>query len=149
MSFSFDQELVLNDLKSLNPKDPKYVKVGQLQQKLDEDIKLIEDSLLALSMRVPQLGPHINSEVSKIKRSLSKTIKNITERKTSVANANQQYVMTSINNLALLLDDVLKQLQKSLPGTGQCNKPGGNGKSSAADMEKMMEKMKAYLMVWN
>ena len=145
ISFSFDQELVLNDLKSLNPKDPKYVKVGQLQQKLDEDIKLIEDSLLALSMRVPQLGPHINSEVSKIKRSLSKTIKNITERKTSVANANQQYVMTSINNLALLLDDVLKQLQKSLPGTGQCNKPGGNGKRSAADMEKMMEKMKKQL----
>lgn len=145
ISFSFDQESVIDDLKNLNPKDPKYVKVGQLQQKLDEDIKLIEDSLLALSKRVPQLGPHINSEVSKIKRSLSKTIKNITERKTSVANANQQYVMTSINNLALLLDEVLKQLQKSLPGTGQCNKPGGNGKSSAADMEKMMEKMKKQL----
>jgi hypothetical protein len=53
--------------------------------------------------------------------------------------------MTSVNNLALLLDDVLKQLQKSIPGTGQCNKPGGNGKSSGADMEKMMEKMKKQL----
>ena len=53
--------------------------------------------------------------------------------------------MTSVNNLALILDDVLKQLQKSLPGTGQCNKPGGNSKSSSSDMEKMMEKMKQQL----
>ena len=119
--------------------------MGQYQQKLEEDVGLIEDSLLALSKRLPQLGPHINSEVSQIKRNLTKTIKNITERKTSLANANQQYIMTSVNNLALLLDDVLKQLQKSLPGTGQCNKPGGKGKSSGADMEKMMEKMKKQL----
>ena len=145
ISFSFDQEHVINELKGLNPKDPKYVKVGQYQQKLEEDVGLIEDSLLALSKRLPQLGPHINSEVSQIKRNLTKTIKNITERKTSLANANQQYIMTSVNNLALLLDDVLKQLQKSLPGTGQCNKPGGKGKSSGADMEKMMEKMKKQL----
>ncbi|MBG15238.1 MAG: hypothetical protein CL853_02675 [Crocinitomicaceae bacterium] len=145
ITFSFDQEEVITTLKKISAKDPKYVKTGQQQQKLEEDVKIIEDSLLALSKRVPQLGPHINSEVSKIKSHLSKTIKNITERKTPQANANQQYVMTSVNNLALLLDDVLKQLQQSLPGTGQCNKPGGNSKSSSSDMGKMMEKMKQQL----
>ena len=35
ISFSFDQEMVINELKNLNPKDPKYVKVGQYQQKLE------------------------------------------------------------------------------------------------------------------
>ena len=145
ITFSFDQEVVLGDLKNISSKDPKYVKAGQEQQKLEQDIRLIEDSLLALSKRIPQLGPHINAEVSLIKKHLTKTIKNITERKTAQANANQQYTMTSVNNLALLLDDVLKQLQQSIPGSGQCNKPGGNGKSAGQDMKKMMEKMKQQL----
>ena len=145
ISFSFDQEEVITTFKGLNSRDPKYVQTGQKQRQLEEDVKIIEDSLLALSKRVPQLGSHINSEVALIKNHLAKTIKYITERKTPQANANQQYVMTSVNNLALILDDVLKQLQKSLPGTGQCNKPGGNSKSSSSDMEKMMEKMKQQL----
>jgi hypothetical protein len=41
----------------------------------------------------------------------------------------QQFAMTSINNLALLLNDVLKQMQEAMKkqGNGQCNNP--NGKS--------------------
>ncbi len=145
VQFSFDQESIINNLKSLSTRDPKYVKLGQHQQKLQEDVKVIEDSLFALSKRVPFLGPHVNQEVLSIKNHLDQSLKNITERKTAMANANQQYVMTSINNLALILDDVQKQMQNSMPGTGQCNKPGGSGKKPSPDMKKMREKMKSQL----
>ena len=79
------------------------------------------------------------------------------ERLTAEINSNQQYVMTSFNNLALMLDDALQQMQQSMseskPGSGNCEKPGGNGKPkpspSAGDMKKMqkalgeqLEKMK-------
>ena len=145
VQFSFDQESIIKELKNLNSRDPKYVKLGQQQQKLQEDVKVIEDSLFALSKRVPLLGPHVNHEILSIKSHLDKSIKNITERKTAIATANQQYVMTSVNNLALILDDVQKQMQNSMPGSGQCNKPGGNSKKPSPDMKKMMEDMKKQL----
>ena len=144
-SFHLIKKALLTTLKSLSTRDPKYVKLGQHQQKLQEDVKVIEDSLFALSKRVPFLGPHVNQEVLSIKNHLDQSLKNITERKTAMANANQQYVMTSINNLALILDDVQKQMQNSMPGTGQCNKPGGSGKKPSPDMKKMREKMKSQL----
>ena len=152
VDFSFDQESIINELKKLSTRDPKYVKIGQNQQKLQDDLKIIEDSLFALSKRVVVLGPHINKEVLSMKRYVNKSIKYITERQTSLANSNQQYVMTSANNLALLLDEVLQQMQQSLPGSGQCNKPGGsnpsNGdgmKNSIESMKKQIEKMKKAL----
>ena len=145
VQFSFDQESVIKELKNLSTRDPKYVKLGQEQQKLQSDVKIIEDSLFALSKRVPFLGPHVNQEVLSIKNHLNQSLKNITERKTAKANADQQYVMTSINNLALILDDVQQQMQNSMPGTGQCNKPGGNSKKPSNDVKKMQEKMKSQL----
>ena len=60
---------------------------------------------------------------------------------------NQQYVMTSFNNLALLLDEALQQMQQQQaqkqPGSGNCEKPGGSGNPSpspkAGDMKKMQQ----------
>ena len=57
--------------------------------------------------------------------------------------------MTSYNNLALLLNEVLQsmqaQMQMMTPGSGQCNKPGGKGKPKAGpsmnpgDMKEMLK----------
>ena len=75
VDFSFDQESIINELKKLSTRDPKYVKIGQNQQKLQDDLKIIEDSLFALSKRVVVLGPHINKEVLSMKRYVKKSIK--------------------------------------------------------------------------
>ena len=62
----------------------------------------------------------------------------------------QQYVMTSVNNLALLFDEALQQMQQqqanSKPGSGKCNKPGGSGSpggkpQSMEQMKKQMEEL--------
>lgn len=54
--------------------------------------------------------------------------------------------MMGFNNLALLLDEVMKQMQqqmaKSQPGSGNCEKPGGSGaKPSLEQLRKMQEQM--------
>ena len=60
--------------------------------------------------------------------------------------------MMHTNELALLLSEILKQMQSNMPGTGQCNKPGGKGKSpgkslsqNAEQMKKQIEQMKKML----
>ena len=94
----------------------------------------------------------LDKEVQQVKRSLNQSIKNITERKKSIARSNQHNVMMHTNELALLLSEILKQMQSNMPGTGQCNKPGGKGKSpgkslsqNAEQMKKQIEQMKKML----
>ena len=64
----------------------------------------------------------------------------------SEAMSRQQFAMTSINNLALMLNEALLQMQaaakKGKPGNGSCKKPGGKGdKPSMATMRKMQEQI--------
>ena len=108
IDFSFDQEAVMENFSGLNTRDPKYVKLGQDQRKLKDDAKMLEDSLFALSKRVLQLSPVINKEVSAMNKNIEESIKYITERQTAMTMAKQQYVMTSVNNLALLFDEALQ-----------------------------------------
>lgn len=151
ITFSFEQEEVMDNLKNINYKDPQYVKLGQQQRKLKDDAKLLEDSLFALSKRVAQLSPYINKEVSEMNASIDESLKYISDRRTPQANAKQQYTMTSANNLALLFDEALQQMQaqakSKMPGSGSCSKPGGTGegKPSPQSMKDMQKKMEEQL----
>lgn len=152
IQFSFEQEEVMDGLKGLSSKDPQYVKLGQRQRKLEDDAQLLEDSLFALSKRIMQLGPHINKEVAAMNKNIKNAVKHIAGRQTPMAASEQQYVMTAVNNLALLFDEAIKQMQsqqKGPPGEGECNKPGGKGKGkgkpSAKSMKEMQDALKKQL----
>jgi hypothetical protein len=157
ISLSFDEEGVMELVRRTNADDPMYITHGQTQRRLKDDARMVEDSLFALSLRITQLAPSVNREIGLINHHMDQALAVFGERKTDIINTNQQYVMTSFNNLALMLDDALQQMQQSMseskPGSGNCEKPGGNGKPkpspSAGDMKKMqkalgdkLEKMK-------
>lgn len=147
---SFEQEELMETFKSMNRKSPEYVSVTQKQKKLKDDAKMIEDSLFALSKRVVQLEATINKEIGLINSYMDKTLGFMSERQTPMAATSQQFVMTSINNLALLFDEALQQMQKQAqqkPGEGSCNKPGGNGKPKPgmAGIKKMQQKLSKQL----
>lgn len=143
VELSFDQEELINQVKGANRTDPKFVDYSQKQKKLIDDSKTIEDSLFALSKRVLQLEATVNREVSAIKGSMNKSLKHLGDRNAALAASDQQFAMTSINNLALILDEALQQMQQQMQkGGGSCSKPGGKGqKPSAAQMKKMQEQL--------
>lgn len=148
LHLSFEQEDLMENYKKMDRKNPEYVKVTQQQKKLKDDAKMIEDSLFALSKRVVQLASTINKEIASINNNMEKTIGFMAERQTPMAVARQQYIMTSINNLALLFDEALQQMQaqaKQKPGKGSCDKPGGSGQpkpgmGSISKMQKQLQK---------
>ena len=146
IQLSFDQEEIMESLRVIERDDPRYVELGQRQKKLEDDSKMVEDSLFALSKRVVQIESIVNEEIGKINKNISKAIADIGERMTANATTRQQYVMTSYNNLALLLDESLQQMQmqmaNQMPGKGNCENPGGMGKGKAGDkMSKLQEQM--------
>ena len=147
LTLSFEEELLMSELKATNEQDPRYVGHGQNQRKLKDDAVMVEDSLFALSMRIPQLASAVNREIGLVNRHMGKALEGFGDRLTADIAMNQQYVMTSFNNLALLLDEALQQMQQQQaqkqPGSGNCEKPGGSGNPSptpkAGDMKKMQQ----------
>lgn len=146
IKLSFDQEELINRTGKTNINNPLYTKIMQDQKKLKDDGRMIEDSLLALSKRVPQISTVINREIADINNNMGKSIDALEDRITPQATNRMQFVMTAVNNLALMLSDVADQMQASMPssmsGSGSCKKPGKTGqKPSAGDLRKMQEKL--------
>lgn len=136
---SFDQEKVMETLKNTNPSDPNYLILAQKQKDIKDNLKTAEDSLYALSRRVPQIQSTVNQEISSINTHIDQALDNLGDRHTAEANRNQQYAMTSMNNLALMLSEALEQLQNSMK-RGQ----SGRGKSkqpSLSQLNKMQQRL--------
>ena len=140
---SFEEEELINSISSLPKNSSNITKYIQLQKKLADDAKIIEDSLFALSKRVIQIEPIINKEINAINYNMEKAISEFEERKIKSGVSSQQFVMTSANNLSLLLSETLNQMQMDLanstPGTKQCNKPGSSSKPSLSQLKKMQK----------
>ena len=71
-----------------------------------------------------------------------KTMKGLEDRNVPAATNAQQFLMTSANNLALMLDESLQKMQQQMaqskPGSGSCNKPGGKGMKESQSMQKQL-----------
>ncbi|MGY4383344.1 hypothetical protein ACVWYN_000363 [Pedobacter sp. UYP24] len=134
---SFDQEKVMLALKNMNTSDPLYTANVQKQRGIKDNLKTIADSLFTLSKRVPQIESVVNEEMQKINLNVDKGLENLGERNTPAANRNQQYAMTSINNLALMLSEALDQLQKAKKNA----KGGKGGKGSMKQLQEMQQQL--------
>ncbi len=147
IELSFDQEDLMDRVKGADTEDPSYTDLGQEQKRIKEDFGKIKDSLYELSKQVFQLKATIDQEVEKADRNMRKSLDLLADREPGKAASRQQYSMTSLNELALLLDESLQQMQKQLAmkmkGKGNCQKPGGSGKGSPSlsQLRKMQQQL--------
>jgi hypothetical protein len=168
LKISFRQESIINKSQQISVKDPKYQEIINDQSTIKDDLKMVEDSLLALSKRQIKIQPIINKEISSINDNVEKALNELLGMNTigyfgNVQNQNaisrQQYVMTSVNNLALLLNESMEQMKQEMSskkkdgkGSKSCSKPGSGQKSSKSmksmrqmqeELNKQLEEMKA------
>ncbi len=149
VKFSFGQEALIDRLKDNTNYSPAYVEIAKEQFKLREDAALIEDSLMALSKRVMQIQSFVNKEVGDLNDHLQKTVDHLSNRQTPQARSRQQYAMTSANNLAVMLSEILKQMQQQMAemeskksgSESQCMKPGKSGKSSMSKISQLQKEL--------
>jgi hypothetical protein len=139
VSSSFEQEKVMQTFKGMSPNDPAYVVTAQRQKDIKDNLKTAEDTLYALSRRIPQIQATVNQEVTAINDHIDKALDNLGDRRTPEANRNQQYAMTSMNNLALMLSEALDQLQDAMK---KGSSKGGKKKSpSMAQLSQMQQQL--------
>ena len=143
-TFSFNQEENYNNLTKNFTNSPQFPRIISKQDKIKKDYDLIEDSLISLSKRIPQMGQMITKESDALKFDLDKTNKEIEERHRRLALRLQRQIINSANTLALYLDELMQQLQNQMQNSGS-----GKGKpmpqQAMQNLKQQQENLKQEL----
>lgn len=139
ITLSFNQEDLMKEFRGVDQSDPRFVELGQKQLKIKDDAEIVEDSLLSLANRVFQLQAFVTREVQEMNNHLENSIDAIRERTKAKAVTEQQFAMTSMNNLALMLDDVLSSMQQNMSDAmGKNNKNGDMKVPSLSELQEQL-----------
>jgi hypothetical protein len=146
IQLSFDQEDLISRTAQTSTMDPQFPSVIEAQNRIKDDLVMVEDSLWALSKRQQMIEPFITREIQDINQHVDKALNDLTERKKGPAGENQQFVMKSVNDMALLLSEVLEQMMNAMQMqcSGQCKKGSpkpGKGSSSMKSMREMQQQL--------
>ncbi len=129
ITLSFEQEEVMDEIAKTAINTPRYIDLVQGQYKIKDDFKIVEDSLHALSKRVYQIESFITEKVADVKNNIKEGLDNLEERQKQPGALNQHASMKGMNDLALMLSEVMNQMQQqmanSMAGQQMCQKPGG------------------------
>ena len=150
VDLSFSQERNMNAFSEVNIYDPIYEVLGREQREIIDNAKPVKDSLRALADRVPKISSFIEQELADIEKNFKYIPNHVGEREKRALGTKQQMVMTSVNNLALFMNETLQQAQNEMnnmmQGNGSCSKPGSKpGKGSSGDIQGMKEMLKKQL----
>lgn len=144
VKISLDQEKVMKNFKNISVSDPKFIALSQEQLKISDDAKVIEDSLYSLAKTVMQIEAFVTKEVTSMKNNIDESVSFIRERKLPQAASKQQFSMTSMNNLALMLSETFKQMQQmmamSKPGSGKGGKNGNAPSEGLGEQQQELNK---------
>lgn len=158
VQISFNQEAVMERLRPLTQHSSQLPDIARTQHNIRDNMLVIADSLNALARRQSAVKPFINEEVGKINSYIDAAVASLKDQRVQNALTQQQFAMTSMNNLALMLAESMKEVKqkqsecqncknKNKSGKGSCNNPGGKGKTKTArelqqQLNRQMEALK-------
>lgn len=143
VTFSFKQEDLMNNFIEMSVGNPDFGKKLKKQNEIKTYFEHIDDSLYVLSMRVPQISAKIQDDIASTYYNLDQSLYNFSENRFNSGVSNQQYVMTSVNNLADFLSNMLDNMQSSLSQSGKSGMQSGKkGKGSGEGMQDLIQKQK-------
>jgi hypothetical protein len=143
---SFAQEDLMEDVREVNVRDPRFVNLIQDQRKISNDLKVIQDSLNALAKRQIQIESYVTREIAEINLNIEQAIDHLINRRKHTGASRQQFVMTHVNNLALLLNESMQNMQMQMQAQGEGDpSQSGEGAPSFQDLRRMQEQMNQML----
>ncbi len=161
---SFQQEELMLQLSKTNSQNPKLQQIVLDQFKMKDQLQMIEDSINAVARRQPAVESFITKKISSINNAQKQILASIQLSQEGIpaiynynrnfydAVAKQQYVMTSLNDLALMLAESIDRMKDSQESAGSCksgscksNKNSKKGKNNMKSMREMQEKLNQQL----
>lgn len=145
---SFNQEEVFTELSTLRDYNPRYLELNRKQMAIKEDCALMEDSLRELAKRQPMVSTFITREISRINTNMDYALDHLKDRQLRDAAVKEQFVMTGLNNLAVMLMESMENMQQQMAqkqkssGNKSCNNPKNSGQGQKSSGKKLSEGQK-------
>ncbi|MBV1923430.1 MAG: hypothetical protein KUG68_05295 [Flavobacteriaceae bacterium] len=145
--FSFEQEHLMEEFKTIEYGNAIFGKKLNKQNDLKLNFKHIDDSLFVLALRQPLISETINSSLTNIEFNIDKSLDRLAQNQVRQGISNQQYTVTNANELAVLLSDLLGNMQNQMGmGMGQGKGKGkgqGQGKGKGFQLSDIIEKQES------
>ena len=136
VTFSFEQEGLMDDFKVMERNNPAFAKKLKRQSVLRENFTHIDDSLYALSLRNAELGEIVNEKLTDIEFNIDKSLERLSDNYLPQGISNQQYTVTAANELAFLLANSLDNMNASMGSSGKGKSGKGKGKGKGEGQGK-------------
>ncbi|MEZ4786890.1 MAG: hypothetical protein R2790_03155 [Flavobacterium haoranii] len=127
LTFSFDQEQLMNIAKNNSKSSIQLNQILKKQQELKVQFKHIDDSLFAVALRNVQITEMVFKEVGEVHYNVDKSLESFSESYFPKGVSHQQFAFTSANRLADFLSNIQSQMMMQMQGSGQGKPKPGQG----------------------
>lgn len=143
LAFSFSEEDLMNDFKSLRRNAPSFNKNLKLQQDLKLQFRHVDDSLFAMSLRNPKITENVTTEIGNVHYNVDKSLEAFADAQVSKGTSHQQYAIAAANKLADFLSQIMNsmQMQMQMSGSGNSGTPKpGQGAGEGMQLPDIIQK---------
>lgn len=146
--FSFRQEDLMETFNKIEYGNAIYGKKLNVQNELKLNFEHIDDSLFSLSLRQPLLGDKINTNLTEIQFNIEKSLERLAQNNKNQGVGNQRYTITGSNELAVMLDELLSNMQMQMQmsmgsGSGQGKPSPGAGEGKGFQLPDIIKKQES------
>jgi len=142
INFSFQQESLMEKMEGMESDNPTLSEHVKKQHHLKTYFEHIDDSLYVLALRMEKMSLKIDKELSNAHYFLDDSIDYFEQIKYRDGNRSQQYVMTAVNNLAVMLSNLLDSMMNAIPMPGSGKGDGISLPDIIKKQSELLEEMK-------
>jgi len=143
--FSFEQEHLMEQFSQIDINHNKYGSLLIKQKQLREHFEHIDDSLFQLSLRQPKISEIVNTHITDVYFNIDKSMNQLSENELYQGVASQQYTITSTNELANFLSDILANMQAMMGASSGSGQSGSEGEMQLPDIIMNQEQIRKQM----
>lgn len=111
LTISFNQESLIDKLKINTQSIYLSTDLLRAENSIQKDFMLVKDSIYVLAKRVPELGHAVYEKIDDANTNFNKIFSGINSNSRSSVMSSQQRLLTNINDLALIFNEISDQMQ--------------------------------------
>lgn len=139
---SHQEEALMSAIGRMRNDDPSIVDKIVRQKEIADNFDMVKDSLKAMGLRQPMIKNYIFDELEVIEVQTDNALKHLNDLYLSIAVANQQTALQSMNNLALMLAESLEEMENSMQGAGKPSRSKPKSGQQNQSMKNMQDLQK-------
>ncbi|WBL25673.1 DUF4175 family protein [Zunongwangia sp. HGR-M22] len=137
--FSFEQEKLMENFGAIDSKSPEFSNRLKEQYQLKENFEHVDDSLFSLALKNQFIAEKVFEFLEDVSFNLDHSLEELAEVRLAKALSSQQYTITGANDLAVLLNEILDNMNDQMSaGSKSGDSPSGEQLQDIIQQQKQL-----------